>query len=107
MPAPIAEQAPEIMAQQLAAFVVKASYDDLSAEAVQQLKIHTLDAIGCAIGVMNATPLKALRAHVEEFGGNPLVSVIGGGKNIASARGFIQLHSRTLSRFHGLVHRQA
>jgi 2-methylcitrate dehydratase PrpD len=35
-------------AEQLAAFVVRASYDDLSATARQQLKIRVLDALGCA-----------------------------------------------------------
>lgn len=75
-----AAQAKLTAAQDLAAFVVRAQYADISDEARQQLKIHTLDAIGCAIGALEAPPLKALRAQLDEFGGNPLVSLIGGGK---------------------------
>jgi 2-methylcitrate dehydratase len=66
--------------QDLAAFVEGAKYADISQAARQQLKIHTLDAIGCAIGALEAPPVKALRAQLDEFGGNPLVSLIGGGK---------------------------
>ncbi|WP_263375539.1 MmgE/PrpD family protein [Granulicella aggregans] len=90
------QQVPETMAQQLAAFVVKARYEDISAEAVQQLKIHTLDAIGCAIGAMEATPLKALHAHLEDFGGNPLTSLIGGGKTSPVLAAF---YNSTLERY--------
>ncbi|WP_263378892.1 MmgE/PrpD family protein [Granulicella paludicola] len=96
MSAPVPQYATETMAQQLAAFVVKARYKDLSAEAVQQLKIHTLDAIGCAIGAMGATPLKELRAHLEEFGGNPLASLIGGGKTSPVLAAF---YNSTLERY--------
>jgi 2-methylcitrate dehydratase len=96
MSAPVPQHATETMAQQLAAFVVKARYEDLSSEAVQQLKIHTLDAIGCAIGAMEATPLKELRAHLEEFGGNPLVSLIGGGKTSPVLAAF---YNSTLERY--------
>ena len=41
-------------AEQLAAFVVRASYDDLSEAARTQLKIRVLDALGCAIGALAA-----------------------------------------------------
>ena len=34
-------------AEQLTAFVVRASYDDLSEAARQQLKIRVLDSVGC------------------------------------------------------------
>jgi 2-methylcitrate dehydratase len=73
-------QASPTVAEQLAAFVVHAKYEQISSEARQQLKIHTLDAIGCAIGALQAPPIHALHAQLEEFGGNPMVSVIGGGK---------------------------
>ena len=80
MPTPIQTQEKTTLAEQLAAFVVRSRYEDISADAVQQLKIHTLDAIGCALGAMEATPLKALRAQLDDFGGNPLTSLVGGGK---------------------------
>ena len=68
------------VAEQLGAFVVERTYEDLSEQARQQLKVHILDALGCAIGALQGPPIKALRTHLAEFGGQPLVSLIGGGK---------------------------
>ena len=67
--------------EQLAAFVVRMTYEDLSEEARQQLKIRILDALGCAIGALEGPPIKMLRAQLEDFGGRPLVTLIGGGKS--------------------------
>lgn len=66
--------------EQLAAFVARASYEDLSEEASRELKIHVLDALGCAIGAIEGPPIRMLRLQLEDFGGNPLVTLIGGGK---------------------------
>src|SRR5690242_20751053 len=66
--------------EQLAAFVVQSRYEHLSEEARQQLKIRIIDALGCAFGAVGGPPLVMLRSQIEEFGGNPLVSLIGGGK---------------------------
>ncbi|HLJ35785.1 MAG TPA: MmgE/PrpD family protein [Ktedonobacteraceae bacterium] len=72
--------------EQLAAFVVRSTYEDLSEEARQQLKIRILDALGCAIGAIEGPPIKMLRAQLEDFGGNPLVTLIGGGNKTAPDR---------------------
>ena len=66
--------------EQLAAFVVRATYEDLSEVARRELKIHVLDTLGCAIGALKGLPIKMLEAQLEDFGGNPLVTLIGGGK---------------------------
>lgn len=66
--------------EQLAAFVVQTSYDELSAEARLQLKIRVLDALGCALGALEGPPIKKLRAALEEFAGPPSATLIGGGK---------------------------
>jgi 2-methylcitrate dehydratase len=66
--------------EQLAAFVVRMTYEELSEDARQQLKIRILDALGCAIGAFEGSPIKMLRAQLEDFGGRPLVTLIGGGK---------------------------
>ncbi|HWZ17824.1 MAG TPA: MmgE/PrpD family protein, partial [Ktedonobacteraceae bacterium] len=66
--------------EQLAAFVVRAKYEDLSDEARQQLKIRIIDALGCAFGALDGPPIKMLQAQLEDFGGKPLVTLIGGGK---------------------------
>ncbi len=67
-------------AEQLAAFVVRASFRDLSEAAVDQLKIRVLDALGCAIGAAEGEPIRLIQAQLDEFGGTPLCTLIGGGK---------------------------
>lgn len=66
--------------EQLAAFVAHSHYEELSEEARQQLKIRIIDALGCALGALNGPPLIMLHAQIEDFGGTPLASLIGGGK---------------------------
>jgi 2-methylcitrate dehydratase len=65
-------------AEDLASFVVRASYDDLSETARHQLKIHLLDALGCAIGALTGEPIRPLLAQIEEFGGTGPCNLIGG-----------------------------
>jgi 2-methylcitrate dehydratase len=67
-------------AEQLAVFAARTKYEDLSEEARQQLKIRVLDALGCAFGALEGPPIKIVRAQIEDFGGKPLVSLIGGGR---------------------------
>ena len=76
------------LVEQLAAFVVRMKYEDLSEEARHQLKIRILDAIGCAIGALEGPPLKMLRAQLEDFGGRPLVTLINGGKTAPDRAAF-------------------
>ena len=45
------------ISRQLATFVSRASYDDLSQQARHQLKIRILDSIGCAIGAQASEQL--------------------------------------------------
>ena len=63
----------------LARFVVARGWDDLSDAARGELKIRVLDALGCAFGALRAPPVDAIRAQMEEFGGRPLCTLIGGG----------------------------
>jgi 2-methylcitrate dehydratase len=74
--------------EQLAAFVARATYEGLSAEVSQELKIHVLDALGCAIGAIEGPPIRMLRLQLEDFGGNPLVTLIGGGKTAPDRAAF-------------------
>lgn len=66
--------------QALARFVHGASFYGLSDEAKGALKIRVLDALGCAVGALRGEPIKMLRAQTEDFGGNSLCTLIGGGK---------------------------
>ena len=68
------------LVEQLANFVVKARFEDISEEARQHLKIRVIDALGCAFGAQEGPPIRMLREQIEEFGGKPLVTLIGGGK---------------------------
>src|SRR6266704_2943339 len=66
--------------EQLATLVVQTKYEDLSDEARQQFKIRILDSLGCAFGALEGPPIKMLQAQLDDFGGKPLVTLIGGGK---------------------------
>src|SRR5205814_465593 len=74
--------------EQLAAFVVQARYEDLSEEARQELKIRVLDALGCAIGALDGPPINMIREQIEDFGGKPLITLIGGGKTAPDRAAF-------------------
>jgi 2-methylcitrate dehydratase len=67
------------LAEDLAAFVVRASYDDLSETARLQLGIRVLDSLSCAIGALEGHPIMLLRNHLEDFGGQGHCTLIGGG----------------------------
>lgn len=76
------------MVDQLAAFVVRAGFGDLSEEARQQTRIRILDALGCAIGALDEGPMKAIRAQTEDFGGNGRCTLIGGGRTAPDRAAF-------------------
>lgn len=69
-----------MIVQDLAKFINNATYDDLSQEAVKQLKIRLLDSLGTAIGAIEGPPVKAIRKMIEDFGGAEQSTLIGGGK---------------------------
>jgi hypothetical protein len=54
--------------QELAAFVDRVQLDDLSEQALEQLKIRVLDTIGVAIGALTAGPNIAIGALTAELG---------------------------------------
>jgi 2-methylcitrate dehydratase len=74
--------------QKLANFVSSRSYNDLSNEGVRELKIRLLDSLGCAIGALKEKPIKMLKEQLDDFGGNPLVTLIGGGKTAPDRAAF-------------------
>ena len=67
-------------AEQLAEFVVRASYEDLSQAACAQLKIRVLDALGCAVGALQGEPIWMLKAQNKDFDGSGPCTLIGGGQ---------------------------
>jgi 2-methylcitrate dehydratase len=76
------------MVEQLAAFVTRSSYNDLSVAARQALKTHILDALGCAIAALDGAPVRAIRAQVENFGGTQRCILIGGGRTAPDRAAF-------------------
>jgi 2-methylcitrate dehydratase len=64
----------------LAKFVEQASFDELSEEAVNQLKIRLLDSLGTAIGAIEGPPVQAIRKMIDDLGGSEMSTLIGGGK---------------------------
>jgi hypothetical protein len=67
-------------AEQLASFVTHAFYENLSKQARLQLKIRVLDSLGCALGVLAGEPVRLLRQQTQDFGGERLCTLIGGGR---------------------------
>jgi 2-methylcitrate dehydratase len=74
--------------EQLADFVVQASFTDLSAVAVRELKIRVLDSLGCALGALDQGPMPQLKLQIEDFGGRELCSLIGGNKTAPDRAAF-------------------
>jgi 2-methylcitrate dehydratase len=82
--------------EQLAAFVTRSSFGDLSKTARQDLKGRVLDSIGCAIGALRGEPVELLRAQLDEFGGATLCTLIGGG---SSSPDRAALYTTALTRY--------
>jgi 2-methylcitrate dehydratase len=84
------------LAQDLASFVVDCSYEDLSPQVINALKIRIADSIGCAIGALGAGPTDSIRKHLEDFGGAGQCSLIGGGSDAPDRAAF---YNSALVRF--------
>ncbi|HYB04971.1 MAG TPA: MmgE/PrpD family protein, partial [Nitrososphaerales archaeon] len=67
------------MVTELADFVTSRKWEDLSPTSQKELKIRTLDALGCALGALNGPPITAIAHLVREFdgGGNQACTLIG------------------------------
>lgn len=84
------------MLDELAAFVIAASYDQLSTEARMQAKIRVLDALGCALGALDADLIRIISAQNDDFGGNTQCTLIGGGRTAPDRAAF---YNSALVRF--------
>jgi 2-methylcitrate dehydratase len=82
--------------EQLARFVAERQFSDISTQARQQLKIRVLDTIGVAIGALDAPPMAAISRLIDELGGRPLSTMIGGGKTAPDRAAFF---NGALSRY--------
>ncbi len=76
------------LSEELADFAVRATYDDISTEARDALKVRILDSIGCAVGALTAGPIRIILEHVTDFGGNGASTLIGGGRTAPDRAAF-------------------
>src|SRR4029077_8303320 len=65
-PAPIISG--QSQAEGIAKFASRVTYDDLTPERRERLKISILDSLACAINVVGAPPIAACLAQAKEFG---------------------------------------
>ena len=72
-----------MISQDLARFINEAQYEDLSEQAVTQLKMRLLDSLGTAIGAIEGSPVRAIRRMIDDLGGAGTCTLIGGGRTSA------------------------
>jgi 2-methylcitrate dehydratase len=66
--------------ERLARFVCRSRWEDISEPAREQLKLRVLDSLGVAFGALDGEPVAMVREQLQEFGGAPLATLIGGGR---------------------------
>jgi 2-methylcitrate dehydratase len=71
---------PMTKAEHLARWVCRRRFEDLSREAAHALTIRVLDSLGCAIAALDAPPIRSLRSWLDEVGGAPRATLVGGGQ---------------------------
>jgi 2-methylcitrate dehydratase len=69
------------ISEQIASFALRARFEDIDADVIERLKLHLLDSLGCALGAVEGLPVRQLRDQIEEFGGKPICTLMGGGKS--------------------------
>ena len=74
--------------QKLAKFTSSRSFNDLSKQAVRELKIRLLDSIGCAIGALEGPPIRRIKNQTLDFGGNPHSTLLAGNKTAPDRAAF-------------------
>jgi len=69
-----------MIVHELASFVDKSTFGDLSKEAKKQLKIRLLDSLATAIGAVEGPPVQAIRKMIGDLKGSKMSTLIGGDK---------------------------
>ncbi|MGH2992033.1 MAG: MmgE/PrpD family protein [Solirubrobacterales bacterium] len=67
--------------EELARFSARSRWEQISAQAREELKLRVLDSLGVALGALDGEPVAMVREQVQEFGGAPLVTLIGAGRS--------------------------
>jgi 2-methylcitrate dehydratase len=75
--------------EEMGTFVSSASFDRLSEAAREALKLRVLDSLGTALGALDTRPVSYVRDLVEDFGGAPHCTLIGGGRSAPDRAAFL------------------
>jgi 2-methylcitrate dehydratase len=78
----------EPSAVSLGRYTAGSTWEHLSPAAIAALKIRIVDSIGCAGGSFDAPPVRAVRQYIDEAGGNPVATFIGGGRGTPEQAAF-------------------
>lgn len=68
------------LVNEMARFIAEVTWQDMSPEARAAMKLRVLDSLGCAIGAIDGEPMRMLREYIDDVGGKPTCTLIGGGK---------------------------
>jgi 2-methylcitrate dehydratase len=82
--------------EELAQFVSRSQWDDISGPAREQLRLRVLDSLGVALGALDGEPVAMIRQQVHEFGGAALATLIGSGRSAPDRAAF---HNGALVRY--------
>src|SRR5436190_20896592 len=82
--------------EHLARFVCRSRWEQISEPAREQLRLRVLDSLGVALGALDGEPVAMVREQVREFGGAPLVTLIGAGRGAPDRAA---LHNGALVRY--------
>lgn len=76
--------------EKLAGYLEETSYENLTSDAVSQLKLRVLDSLGVMLGALGSDPIQRIRTWIEDWGGSPRVSLVGGGWTTPERAAFYQ-----------------
>jgi 2-methylcitrate dehydratase len=74
--------------EELARFVCRSRWEQISEPAREQLRLRVLDSLGVALGALVGEPVAMVREQVREFGGAPLCTLIGAGRGAPDRAAF-------------------
>jgi 2-methylcitrate dehydratase len=74
--------------EELARFVCRSRWEQISEPAREQLQLRVLDSLGVALGALDGEPVAMVREQMHEFGGAPLCTLIGAGKGAPDRAAF-------------------
>jgi len=78
-----AERSRTTVAEDIGAWVEKLRYEDLPPKIVEKAKRVLLDTVGCALGAVNAAPVRIAQQTVFLQGGNSQATVLGLGRQVS------------------------